>query len=289
MSIGAATTSPRTSVRLVVLPDFELRVDGARFELRPASMRLIGYLALQRGMPVPRGVASSALWPEVTDVKAGASLRSAIWRLGRVGPHVVGASSTHVWLDAMVDIDLVASTDRANELLRAESVGPADVHLTQDLGLLSSDLLVGWFEDWALDQQEGFRQLRLHALDRLGVLLLDAGRHVEAIRVGQVAVACEPFRETAQALLIRAHLAEGNVAEALRQFRSFAELLATELGIAPSCGLTRLVDDAFDEIAIPDRELRTNPRPPRPLAVAGRPTSRMAPPRDRAVTDDGRT
>jgi DNA-binding SARP family transcriptional activator len=47
-------------------------------------------------------------------------------------------------------------------------------------------------------------------------------------------VAEEPLRETAQSALIEAHLCEGNVVEARRQFNSFAALLWTELGMRPS-------------------------------------------------------
>jgi DNA-binding SARP family transcriptional activator len=232
-----------------LLPDFGLCVDGAGIELRPASMRLLAFLALQGGRAVPRGVASAALWPEVTDAKAAASLRSAIWRLGRAGHHVVDASPTHVRLAGSVAVDLQEASERASGFLDTDWLAGVTLDLDRDLGLLSCDLLVGWFEDWLLDDQERFRQLRLHALDRLGALLLDAGRPADAIRVGQVAVACEPFRETAQTLLVRAHLAEANVAEALRQFRSFAHLLAAELGIGPSRALVGLVDDALHRAA----------------------------------------
>jgi DNA-binding SARP family transcriptional activator len=47
-------------------------------------------------------------------------------------------------------------------------------------------------------------------------------------------VAEEPLRETAQSALIEAHLCEGNVIEARRQFNTFAALLWTELGMRPS-------------------------------------------------------
>lgn len=256
MIIGSATTtSARTAVRLAVLPELELRVGDARLELRPASLRLIGFLSLQHGRPVARGVVSSALWPDVSDVKAGASLRSAIWRLGPPGRSVVGASSTHVWLEPDVEVDLWAAEECATGLLTAGALGPGDP-VTEAVPQLVHDVLVGWFEDWALAEQERFRQLRLHALDRLGALLLEAGRPGEAIRVGQVAVVCEPFRETAQTVLVQAHLAEGNVVEAVRQFRSFATLLSAELGIGPSRRLAQLVDEALVGAERPVRSRR---------------------------------
>ena len=55
------------------------------------------------------------------------------------------------------------------------------------------------------------------------------------------AVAAEPLRESAQRALIRAHLAEGNRSEALRQYRSYESLLRDELGLEPTSDLKALV------------------------------------------------
>lgn len=239
----------RHAICLSLLPEDKLLVDGAHVELRPTCMRLVGYLALQSGRPVTRAVASGTLWPDVTAAKASASLRSAIWRLADARTVLVGASTTHVWLDPAVDVDLQAATARATTLIGLDSLGTDDLDLGRDLHHLSSDLLVGWFEDWVLDEQERFRQLRLHALDRLADLLLRAGRPADAVRAAQVAVGSEPLRETAQIALVRAHLAEGNAGEAVRQFRAFADLLDNELGIRPSRVLEQLIGHALDRPA----------------------------------------
>ena len=79
----------------------------------------------------------------------------------------------------------------------------------------ADDLLVGWYDDWVDLERERFRQLRLHVLDQIGELLLRAQMYCETVQVGLVAVASEPLRESAQRLLVRAHLCEGNLAEAL--------------------------------------------------------------------------
>jgi DNA-binding SARP family transcriptional activator len=231
-------------------------VNGAVLALQPVFTRLTAFLALQSGRCVHRDTASSTLWPEVPEANAHASLRSALWRMARTDVPILGASGTHVWLDSSVHVDLWTANDRAETLLGLGSLGAGYVHLDQDLRLLSHDVLVGWFEDWALDEQERFRQLRLHALDHLGSLLLEAGRPGDAVRVGQVAVAGEPLRETAQSLLLRAHLAEGNLVEALRQYRVFAALFSAELGVQPSHGLSRIICDALDRAARADWSTR---------------------------------
>ena len=57
------------------------------------------------------------------------------------------------------------------------------------------------------------------------------GRGGEAIQAGLAAVAAEPLRESARRVLIRAYRAEGNVADAVRQFESFRTVLRDELGV----------------------------------------------------------
>ena len=55
-----------------------------------------------------------------------------------------------------------------------------------------------------------------------------------AVEAAMAAVAAEPLRESAQRVLIAAHMAEGNTFEAVRQFDAFALLLDDALGIEPS-------------------------------------------------------
>ena len=52
--------------------------------------------------------------------------------------------------------------------------------------------------------------------------------------MGLAATSTEPLRESAHRLLVRVHLKQGNVAEAIRQYRLYAELLREELNGRPS-------------------------------------------------------
>ena len=51
----------------------------------------------------------------------------------------------------------------------------------------------------------------------------------------------EPLRESAHRAVIRAHLAEGNRAAALRQYAQLRRLLHAELGAEPSPMVTNLL------------------------------------------------
>ncbi len=62
-----------------------------------------------------------------------------------------------------------------------------------------------------------------------------------AEREGLGAVRSEPLRDSAHRSVIEVHLAEGNHAEALRQYDGYRRLLADELGLPPSPAIRRLV------------------------------------------------
>jgi DNA-binding SARP family transcriptional activator len=65
-------------------------------------------------------------------------------------------------------------------------------------------------------------------------VFLSNGEYTLAIEAARDAVDAEPFRETAYQLLMRAHAAAGNTAEALRTYECCRLLVADELGVDPS-------------------------------------------------------
>lgn len=103
------------------------------------------------------------------------------------------------------------------------------------------DLLPGWYDDWVIFERERVRQRVLHALEGLSRELVRLGRCAEAVDVATEAVAVEPLRESAQRVLIEAHIAEGNVVEARRLYSAYRRLLRRELSIEPGVHLTHLV------------------------------------------------
>ena len=61
-----------------------------------------------------------------------------------------------------------------------------------------------------------------------------AGRFADAVEAAIVAIGAEPLRESAQRVLIEAHVAEGNLSEARRIWREYRDLVHRELGVDPS-------------------------------------------------------
>ncbi|GAA2228407.1 MULTISPECIES: AfsR/SARP family transcriptional regulator [Kitasatospora] len=234
----------RSPVRLELLGGFALLVDQQPVSVPAGSERVLAFVALRRcRVPVPRRLIAGTLWPDAAEHCAYANLRAALCRLGGEGRRALEISPTEVGLAAETTVDL----HRARSLARrALDDAPAPAY---DLGLaavadLSADLLPGWYEDWLLSEAEEWRQLRLHALEILAERFTTARRHGEAVAAAHAAVLADPLRESSRACLIRAHLAEGNPSEAMRDLRHYEQLLRRELGLRPTPWLNRLVAHA---------------------------------------------
>lgn len=206
--------------------------------LSPTSQRLLVYLALQRG-PVSRLLVRETLWCGIDEHRAGASLRTALWRLHPVG--LVHCSTSHLRLDPAVSVDLHRAIDGAQSVLR-DAVPEHDLTaLAQELVDIGDELLPGWYDEWVLAEREQFRLLRLNALDRLGERLLEAGLWGEVLQLALAATRAEPLRESSRRLLIRVNLLQGNIVEAVRQYQHYAELLRAEIGGRPTRELQQLL------------------------------------------------
>lgn len=234
----AASTGIPKALTLSLIRDFEVRCHDVPVTVVPASQRLVSFVALQP-RPVRRSFISGTLWADSDEHHAAACLRSALWRLPPL--NLVCASSTHLWLNPEVEVDLRRVVGDTMSVLRGAITDDSLLDLAYELVDIGDEILLGWYDDWVLVEREQFRQLRLQALDRIGERLLDAGRCHEALLMGLAATRTEPLRESAHRLLVRVHLMQGNVAEAIRQYQGYTDLLRTEYGGRPSPGLSDLL------------------------------------------------
>lgn len=228
-----------------MLGGFDARCNGSSIPMPLTPQRVVAFLAL-RGQPLLRGHVAGTLWIDTPESRAAASLRSALWRLRTPGNHLVEVTDHSVALAPGVDVDLYGATDLARDLVADDAgASPSSDDLEAETPRawhdLCKDLLPDWYEDWLDTERARFQQLRLHALEALSRRLVRRGRLAEAVEVGQAAVAADPLRESARRSLIAAHLAEGNRADAVRQYREFQRLCRQELGCEPSEQMTTLM------------------------------------------------
>jgi DNA-binding SARP family transcriptional activator len=233
-----------------LLGTLEVELDGTETETSPSQRpwAVFAYLALAP-RPVSRAELAARFWPDVLDQSARASLRSAVWALRRELGDALVVDRERVGLrpDAALWIDV-----REFGRLAAEGA-PSEA-----LALCRGELLEGIEDEWALAARERHRERVIALLEQLAREHEERGEAREAIDWTRRQVDADPFDEEAHRRLITRLDAVGDRAGALRAYRTLAERLRRELGIAPS-GQTRALIE----------ELRTEARPPGAGAAAG--------------------
>jgi DNA-binding SARP family transcriptional activator len=217
-------------------------IDGEAHQVPEGSKRLLAFVALRR-CRVERRHAAGTLWPFGDDIRAAGNLRSSLWRLRTAGIDVMDCDKWSLRLADDVAVDALSVSAWADRLIRGR---PSNEDLTALPARWEAlDLLPGWYDDWAILERERLRQRVLHALEALSRLCTAQGRHAEAVEAALAAVSAEPLRESAQAVLIAAHLGEHNQIEAHRAFVAYRDLLARELGAPPSQELAALIRESM--------------------------------------------
>lgn len=233
-----------------------------RREVPEGSKQLLAFVALRRRRVERRQVAGT-LWPLGDDERAAGNLRSALWRLRRADIDLLDVDKCSLALRSDVLVDMHVVERWATRLIEGRAI-------QGDLAVPSSapdalNLLPGFYEDWALMERERIRQRILHALEALSEALASAGRYADAIEAAMLATTAEPLRESAQRVLIKAHLAEGNLTEAQRSYRAYRDLIQRELGVvlsddfAVNLGIPALWQRRADRVRAPRPHITASP------------------------------
>jgi DNA-binding SARP family transcriptional activator len=216
--------------RVTVLGSFSVTAHGDPVSLSADARRVVAYLAVHRH-PQRRTALAADLWPGVP--ATAALLDQALVDAGAL---VVPADGT-VALEPTVAVDL----DEAMTLVRALAAMPGHpdtvpADLAAATALLAADVLPESTEAWLAVERERFRQIRLNALEELSAALTAAGRFADAVATARVAARTAPSRESARRALIEAHLAQGEIAEAVAEYDEYQELLRSSVGAPATYG-----------------------------------------------------
>jgi predicted ATPase/DNA-binding SARP family transcriptional activator len=204
--------------------------------------RLLALLVLRRGHVVSVDDAVEALWPRRVPADPAAALQTHVFRLRRVLPEgVVASSGAGYRVDpAMVDVD----ADRlARAVTDASALLPADPSAAAQLLTAALDAWRGAPYPELVDTDVGRAEaarlddLRARAVEVRADALLHAGAADDVIAELTDLVDGHPLRERPRELLMAALAAAGRHAEALRTYDDFRRVLAAELGVEPSPAL----------------------------------------------------
>jgi DNA-binding SARP family transcriptional activator len=229
-----AVPTTNTTPMLRLFDGFRLEYGSKIITVSSNGQRLLAFLAL-RG-DTTRADSAGTLWPDVTDAHANGSLRTTIWRLHRSGLHLVERRAQALKLAPLVRVDVRAFIEATSGI---EQLAQSDDDHTQ--ALIGGELLPGWYDDWVLFERERLRQIRLHALEALAAHLTARRKYARALEAALQCVHLEPLRESAHREVLAIHLAEQNIAEALRHYELFRQLMREEMGIEPSAQLQEML------------------------------------------------
>jgi DNA-binding SARP family transcriptional activator len=244
MAVQATTNSPTTEPlwSLELFDSWRLSRTGAVHEMRTREQRLVALLALHGNRR--RSYLAGILWPDSTEARAGANLRATTCRIDQIAPGLVSHDRHDVALSTSLRVDVRSFIDyvwRLSGTRQSDGLSGDDVTTYLPL-LLHGDLLPGWYDDWVIYERARLQQLRVQALELTAGLMLRQGDIAAALVAASAAVAIEPLRESAQRMLIRVHIHDGNYYAALRDYDDFHSRMLRELGIAPSDQMRALIN-----------------------------------------------
>jgi DNA-binding SARP family transcriptional activator len=175
-------------LELRLLGGFDLTAGGEPIVLPESAQRLVAFLAL-RNRPQTRLKVAGSLWPDKSDRRAMANLRSTLWRARLPdGGTVVETRGSLVGIASTVRTDVGAlagvrpCADRAEVVVGSTSYEP-----------FFEELLPGWYEDWTLIERERLAQVQLRIAEALAARFATAGDLIAATDIAYLTVALDPL------------------------------------------------------------------------------------------------
>ncbi len=193
-------------------------------------------LLLLTETPLSRARLAAQLFADADD-----PLGTLRWNLAALrrslGPDVtIGGDPVMIELPADTVVDVVRLATGA--WVEAVSIESVEQELLEGVDLLADPA----FDAWLLAERRRFTGLASGILREGVVRRLASGDGPGSIGLATRLVSLDEYDEEAQALLIRAHVAAGNGAEARRYQNATVERFHRELGIEPSQTLLRAAD-----------------------------------------------
>lgn len=219
-----------TLVSIHLAGTFSLSVGGSRTCVPHSVERVLARLALANGT-VSRTRLAGELWFDAQEQRAASNLRTALWRMNRVGARVVVATQDVLALAPDVAVDIQELSAFFHQAICGVS---PDAVVGSEMLMTHTDLLPEWEELWVVSERERFRLLRLEALESASSTLIAAQRYWDALDLALFAIRSEPLRESAWRLVVRIHLLQGNLAEAVRAYQQYRTMLLDEMDMTPS-------------------------------------------------------
>ena len=260
-----------------------LVIDTGESRLRkiPKKARaLVAYLAAQGGQTVSRERLADLLWPYQGSEQARHSLRNCLLELRKAlrpgaADYLIADFANcrlqHVSTD-LDEFERLSRSQRRSELQTAAGLYRGEF-------LADFDIDSEPFQEWLAAERDRTLAVICDVLHRLAAAHDAAGEHDAAIQSGRRLVTLDALSEFGQRALMRAYARAGRRGEALRQYRSCADILKRELGVAPDLETQALANDITRSGAVREYEARDPPPDDRDAAAMDAEPGRSPPAR----------
>jgi DNA-binding SARP family transcriptional activator/TolB-like protein/Tfp pilus assembly protein PilF len=233
------------ALSISILGRLLIESDEGRLERLPKKARaLLAFLATQSGQPVSRERLADLLWPYQGSEQARHSLRNCLLELRRV---LGRSAAVHLAADfaSCRMQEVVVDLDRFERLARSQH--QADLQTAADLyrGEFLADFSISSepFQEWLATERDRTLGVICEVLHRLSTQQDTTGEYEAAIQSARRLVTLDALSEFGQRALMRAYARAGRRGEALRQYKSCAETLQRELGVAPDAETQALASE----------------------------------------------
>lgn len=231
----------------------------AEIKIPPKAQALLAYLLLHGPRLHPRERLLDLFWGDYSVDRARGSLSTTVWRLRRAleppdsasGVYLVTTAADEIGFNWESDhwLDVLAFEQQASRLLDQPSstLQPLAVEeLETTLQLYKGDLLEGFYDDWAIQEQERLRCLYLDCQEHLMRYYYHNSQYEKGLACGQQILRREPLHEDVHREIMRSYLASDQRALAIRQYELCRDILARELKLAPMPETRALYDQALN-------------------------------------------
>ncbi len=220
---------------------------------------LIEYLIVYRHKGVPQSRLIDMLWPDESSDNPANALKNLAYRARTLlckslpnekEPFILFRRNSYAWNESLpceVDIEILESAWRAANASLSE-LDKLDGYLAA-VDIYQGDFLPkSLMEEWTISLRTYYSSIYIDCVTRAFDLLLDHDRATEAIQMCEKAVALEKFTEKMHELLIRAYMAAGDHASALKHYYYVVDLFYSEMGIKVSNQITNLYNEITKSI-----------------------------------------
>ena len=222
---------------------------------RRKALALVAYLALAN-LPQSRDVLATLLWPDLDQEHARAALRSTLPALTSLFPETwltadrqtIQLKHEAVWVDTSEFLALLVQS-RSHQH-PPDTLCPDCLSLLEHaIALYRDDFLTGFtlsdsveYDDWQMFQRGWLRRECAGALRRVAGYYGGEGHYNEALVYARRWLSLDPLHEPAHRMLMQLYAANGQRAEALRQYQECVAILDTELATPPEEETTALYE-----------------------------------------------